>query len=153
MRGDVVGSGSPQEHFHPYLSFHESSGCSCQQSCGNGRLERYGRCKIGDCMDLRGWHLNRGDEAISSPGNVDNEPISVSSVAEHSTQCRNMNGKVRRLDENIRPNPSHQFLLTHQLTRAFKQHNQDLQSPTSEGHRIVAFQQKKLCRQQAKRPE
>jgi hypothetical protein len=64
-----------------------------------------------------------------------------------------MNGKVRGLDENTRLNPSHQFLLTHQLTRAFKQHNQDLQSPTSEGHRIVAFQQKKLCRQQAKRPE
>jgi hypothetical protein len=44
-------------------------------------------------------------------------------------------------------------LLTHQLTRAFKQHNQDLQSPTSEGHRIVAFQQKKLRGQQAKRAE
>ena len=68
------------------------------------------------------------------------------SVAEHSTQCGNMDGKVGGLDENIRPNASHQFLLTDQLTRAFKQHNQYLQSTTSERHRLVGFQQKKLRR-------
>ena len=66
------------------------------------------------------------DEAVSAPGNVDNEPISASSVAEHSTQSGNVDGKVGGLDEDIRPNASHQFLLTDQLTRAFKQHNQDL---------------------------
>src|SRR6516165_2833652 len=104
-------------------------------------------------MDLREWRLNRGDEAVSSARYVDNEPISVSPVPEHSTQSRNMDGNVRGLDENIRPDPGHQFLLTDQLTWAFKQHNQDLESTTSEGHRIVAFQQKKLRRQQAKRPE
>jgi len=64
-----------------------------------------------------------------------------------------MDGKVPGLDENIRPNPSYQFLLTDQFTWAFNQHNQDLQSATSKGHRIGAFQKKKLFRQQAKRPE
>jgi hypothetical protein len=111
LRGDVVGI----DHVLLWSTFTATSVFASEAHiradslAANGRLERYGRRKIGDCMDLRRWHLNRGDEAISSPGNVDNEPISVSSVAEHSTQCRNMDGKVRGLDENIRPNPSHQF--------------------------------------------
>jgi hypothetical protein len=104
-----------------------------------------------DGKDSRPDATTGTDEAVSSPGNVDNEPISVSSVAEHSTQCRNVDGKVGGLDENIRPNASHQFFLTDQLTRPFKQHNQDLQSTTSERHRLATFEQKKLRRQQSKR--
>jgi hypothetical protein len=91
-------------------------------------------------MVSRGRHLNRGDEAVSSAGNVDNEPISVLSVAEHSTQSGDMDGKVRGLDENLRPNASHQFLLTDQLARAFKQDNQDLQRTTSNRHQLAGFQ-------------
>jgi hypothetical protein len=64
-----------------------------------------------------------------------------------------MDGQIGGLDKNIGPNASHQFLLTDQLTWAFKQNNQDFQSTTSEGHWLVAFQQKKLCREQAKRFE
>jgi hypothetical protein len=44
-------------------------------------------------------------------------------------------------------------LLTDQLTWAFKQNNQDFQSTTSQGDWLAAFQEKKLCREQAKRPE
>jgi len=64
-----------------------------------------------------------------------------------------MDGKIGRLDKNIGPNASHQLLLADQLTRAFKQNNQDFQSTASQPHRLIAFQQKKLCREQAKRPE
>ena len=69
----------------------------------------------------------------------------ISSVAQRATQCGNVDGKIGRLDENIRPNASHQFLLADQLTWVFKQNNQDFQSTTSEGHWLVAVQQK-LCR-------
>jgi hypothetical protein len=62
-----------------------------------------------------------------------------------------MDGEIGRLDKNTRPNASHQLLLTDKLTWALKQDNQDFQSPTPEGHGLVAFQQKKLCREQAKR--
>jgi hypothetical protein len=44
-------------------------------------------------------------------------------------------------------------LLTDQLTWAFKQNNQDFQSTTSQGDWLAAFQEKKLCREQAKRSE
>jgi hypothetical protein len=64
-----------------------------------------------------------------------------------------MDGKIGRLDKNIRPNASHQFLITDELTWAFKQNDQDFQSATAEGHWLVALQEKKLRREQAKRTE
>jgi hypothetical protein len=64
-----------------------------------------------------------------------------------------LDGKIGRLDKDIRPNPGHQLLLTDQLTWAFEQNDQDFQSTTSEGRWPVAFQQNKLCREQAKRSE
>jgi hypothetical protein len=64
-----------------------------------------------------------------------------------------MDRKVGRLDKDVRPNPTHQLLLADQLTWSFKQHNQDFQSATAEAHRLVAFEEKKLCREQTERPE
>jgi hypothetical protein len=61
-----------------------------------------------------------------------------------------MDRKIDGLDTYVRPNPSHQFLLADQLTWTFKQHRKDFQSTPSEGHRLVSFQQKKLCREEAK---
>jgi hypothetical protein len=96
---------------------------------------------------------DRGDEAVASPGDIDDEPIAVSSVAQHATQRGNMDREIRWLDKYVGPNPRHQLLLADQLTWAFEQHHQDLQSPASDGHWLVAFQQKKLGREQPKRPE
>ena len=93
------------------------------------------------------------DEAVASPRNIDDEPIAVSSIAQRATQCRNMNGKIGRLDKNIRPNASYQLLLTNQLTWSLKQDSEDFESTASEGRWLVAFKQKKLRREQAKRPE
>jgi hypothetical protein len=64
-----------------------------------------------------------------------------------------MDGKIGRLDKNVGPNAGHQLLLIDQLTWSLKQNNQDLQSAASEGRWLVAFKQKKLRREQAKRPE
>jgi hypothetical protein len=91
-----------------------------------------------------------GDEAVASPGNIDDEPIALSSVAQRTTQCGDMNGKIGRLDKNIGPDTSHQFLLTDQLAWSLKQDNQDFQSTASDGRWLVAFKQKKLCPEQAK---
>jgi hypothetical protein len=94
---------------------------------------------------------DRGDEFVSSPGNIDNEPVSVLSVSQRATQRRNVDAEIGRLDKNTRPNASHQFILADQFTWAFEQNNQDFQSPTSKGHSSETFQQKKLCWEQAKR--
>jgi hypothetical protein len=92
---------------------------------------------------------DRGYEPIAAPWHIDNEPISITSVAQRATQCRDMDGEVCRVDEYVRPNPTHQLFLADQFTGSFKQNNQDFQSATSEGYWLVAFQQKKLFRKQA----
>src|SRR6516165_11757030 len=93
------------------------------------------------------------DEAVAAPGDVYDEPVAVAPIAQRATQGGHMDRKVRRLNKFVGPNPSHQFLLADQLTCTFKQHCEDFQSTTSKGHRLIPFQQKKLCREQAKRSE
>ena len=93
------------------------------------------------------------DEAVAMPGDVDDEPILVLPITQRPTQGRHMKREIRGLGKGIRPNLSHQVLLTDQLAAAFKQSNQDLQSTTSKGNLLVAFQKKKLRRKQAKRSE
>jgi hypothetical protein len=98
-------------------------------------------------------HIDCGDEAVATSGDVDDEPMPVPAVTQRATQRRHMDREVGRLDKDIGPDPSHQVLLADQLTAAFKQGDQDLQRATSEAHGLVAFQQKKLRRKQAKRSE
>src|SRR3981081_4389752 len=39
------------------------------------------------------------NKAIAAPRDIDNEPISITSVTQRAAQCRNMDGQVGRLDE------------------------------------------------------
>src|SRR5262249_6845478 len=91
-------------------------------------------------------HINRGDEAVATPGDVDDEPMPVATIAQRATQCGHVDRQVGRFDKYIWPNPGHQVLLADQLTTAFKQSNQDLKSPTPERYGRVALPQKKLRR-------
>src|SRR5262249_55966975 len=86
-------------------------------------------------------HIHRGDEAVATPGDVDDEPMPVPAITQRATQGGHMDREVGRLDEDIRPDPSHQVLLADQLTAAFKQGNQDFQSPTPERYGLVALPQ------------
>src|SRR6516164_6228696 len=95
-------------------------------------------------------HIDRGDEAVATSGDVDDEPMPVAAIAQRATQCGHVDRQVGRLDNDIWPNPSHQVLLADQLTAAFKQRNQDLESPTPERYGRVALPQEKLRRKQAK---
>jgi hypothetical protein len=61
--------------------------------------------------------------------------------------------EVGRVDKKIGPNASGQVLFADQLAAAFKQSNQDIQGAASERHGLVALQQKKLHRKQAKGSE
>src|SRR5215469_10391916 len=91
-------------------------------------------------------HVDRGDEAVATSGDVDDESMTVPAVTQCATQRRHMDREVGGLDKDIGPNPSHQVLLADQLTPAFKQGNQDFQSPTPERYGLVALLQKKLRR-------
>lgn len=64
-----------------------------------------------------------------------------------------MDGEIGRLDEKIRPDASHQVLLGDQLTRPFKQNNQNFESATAKRDRLAAVQQEKLGGAQAERSE
>src|SRR5215469_12371006 len=98
-------------------------------------------------------HIDRGDESVAASGDVDDEPMPVAAIAQRATQCGHVDRQVGRLDKDIWPNPSHQVLLADQLTAAFQQSNQDLQSPAPERYKRVALPQEKLRRKQAERPE
>jgi hypothetical protein len=43
--------------------------------------------------------LNWSNEVIAAPGDIDDEPIPITSVTQCAAQCRNMYGEVGRLDE------------------------------------------------------
>jgi len=98
-------------------------------------------------------HLDWGDEAVAAPDDIYNEPVATAPIAQRAPQRGNMDRKVGRLDKYVGPNPTHQFLLADQLTRSFKQHDQNFQRATPKVYRLVALEQKKLCREQAERPE
>lgn len=105
------------------------------------------------CSILGSPYRDWGDEAVAASGDVDDEAIPILTVTQRAAQRRHMNSEVGGLNENVGPNASHQVLLADQLSVAFKQSNQDVQSATSERHRLVAFQQKQLRSEQAKRSE
>src|ERR1700730_4749953 len=103
----------------------------------HNRKRRFLVTRRGDCAN----------ELVAPAGDINYEPISVSSVTQRATQCRNMDGQILRPNRDIGPNARHQILLADQLTRTLAQNNQDFQRATSERYWLVAFQQKKLCRE------
>ena len=82
-----------------------------------------------------------GDEKVAASGNIDNESIPVSSVAQRAAQCGNMDSEIGWLDKDIGPNASQQFLLSDQLAGTFQQSNEDFQSTASQLHWLIALQQ------------
>jgi hypothetical protein len=64
--------------------------------------------------------LDWGDEAVTAPWNIYDKPVAIAPVAQRATQCGHMDREVCRLDKYVRPNPTHQFLLTDQLASSLK---------------------------------
>src|SRR5215813_11490004 len=93
------------------------------------RLHSWGLMVSGTVVPPR--YLDRCDETVASPGNVNDEPISTVSVAQRATQGGNMDCEVGRLDEHVRPDARHQLLLADQCTGVIEQDDQDLQRTAS----------------------
>ena len=108
------------------------------------------RCHLRSVLVPR--QLDRGNEAVAASGDVDDEPMPVSTVTQRAAQCRHVDREVGRLDEDIGPNASHKVPLADQFAAAFKQSDQDFQSPASDRDGLVALLQEKLRRKQAERP-
>ena len=51
-------------------------------------------------------HIDRGDEAVTTSADVDDEPTSVPAVAQRASQRRHVDREVGGIDEKIRPNAS-----------------------------------------------
>src|SRR6516165_9798388 len=93
------------------------------------RISRVLRCSHSALVSR---HIDRGNEAVATSGDVNDEPMPVAAIAQRATQCGHVDRQVGRLDKDIWPNPSHQVLLADQLAAAFEQSNQDLQSTAPE---------------------
>src|SRR5215470_11886763 len=102
---------------------------------------------------LMSRHIDGGDKAVATSGDVDDEPMSVPAVTQRATQRRHMDREIGRLDKDIGPNPGHQILLADQLTAAFKQGDEDFQGAASDRHGPLTFHKKELRRKQAKGSE
>ncbi|MGY3076946.1 hypothetical protein ACVWZZ_003317 [Bradyrhizobium sp. LM6.10] len=64
-----------------------------------------------------------------------------------------MDPKTRSLDDNIRPSPLDQFLMTHHVASALDQSDQDVESTAAHRQRLAIFHQQSLGDDQAKRTE
>src|ERR1700721_3095299 len=80
---------------------------------------------------------HRGDESITSPRDIDQVPMSFSSIAQNPSQCSNMNCEIGRLDVNVRPHPGHKFLFADQLARTFDQCEEDVERPTTDIEKFI----------------
>jgi len=80
------------------------------------------------------------NEAIAAAGDIYDEPVAVTPIAQRAPQRGHVDRKVGRFDKYARPNPTHQFFFADQFTWPFKQHNQDFESATPEADRIVTFE-------------
>jgi hypothetical protein len=59
------------------------------KSCKAGKLHNADKRALPD----------RRNKAIAAPRDIDNESIPITSVTQRAAQCRNMDGKVGRLDK------------------------------------------------------
>src|SRR5262249_54076494 len=60
-------------------------------------------------------HIDRGDEAVATSMNIDDEPTSVPTVTQRASQRRHVDREVGGVDEKFGPNASSQVLLADKL--------------------------------------
>src|ERR1700687_5275135 len=98
---------------------------------------------------LRVLHdCDRCNEAVATPRNVDDVAVSFTPIAERAAQCRDVNRKVGGANERVRPDPCDELLFADQLSRAFEQRDEDIESATAEMDRLLCLHEQPLPRQQ-----
>jgi hypothetical protein len=77
-----------------------SASSSTENPCANRNAERAAPIGVRlHAASQRDWR----NKAIAAPRDIDNEPISITSVTQRAAQCRNMDSKVCRLHKCVRP--------------------------------------------------
>ncbi|MNQ83264.1 hypothetical protein D3C85_983400 [compost metagenome] len=88
--------------------------------------------------------LYRRDKAVAALGNVDDVAMAVLPVAKGPPQGGNVHPQVDLLDHRARPDQCDQFLFADHRARVLDQHLQDIQRPSAQPQRLIAFQNQSL---------
>ena len=82
-----------------------------------------------------------GDEPVAAPWNIDQIAMAVESIAQGPTERSDVYRKIARLDKQIGPHASHEFLSGYEFAMTFDQRDKDFDSTTANAQRLFAFKQ------------
>ncbi|HJZ68776.1 MAG TPA: hypothetical protein VKF81_11685 [Blastocatellia bacterium] len=83
------------------------------------RVCRRNPAKVASPLTLANRYPDRGDEPVTAPVNIYDEPVPITAVAQRAAQRGHLHGEVPLLHKYIWPNPIHQLLLGDQLAWSF----------------------------------
>jgi len=105
------------------------------------------------CGCRRLCDTDRGDKAITLAGRRRDVPPAAASIAQRPAQGADLEFEVTLLDKSAPPHPGHQLVFADQLPRALDQSGQNIERAAAHTHRVIVFEQKSLCRNQAEGAE
>ena len=88
---------------------------------------------------------------MAATWDIDQIAISVEAIAQGPAKRSDVHRNIARLDEQIWPHASHEFLPGYEFTVALDQCDEDLESTAADVQRLFAFKQQPLCGNQTKR--
>ena len=94
---------------------------------------------------------HRSDKAVAAPRDIGDVTPPVLSVAERTTQRRNVNSEACFFDEGIWPDASEELLLAQQLTRLLHERDQNVASAATEANGVVVLEELLSADKQTKR--
>jgi hypothetical protein len=133
--------------------------------CRAGRSEalayEIGRlCACTGLGDLLGgaWRLLIADidrcyEAIATSRNISHVSPAGLPVPQGSPQPSNLNPQIAFLDDGIGPDPAEELVLADKFARTLDEYSQNLERAAAQAYRGATFEQKLLCRHEAKGTE
>ena len=113
-------------------------------SCRRGR-----QC----CGCRRLCDTDRGDKAITLARRRRDVPPAAASIAQRPPQGADLEFEISLLDKGAPPHAGHQLVFPDQLPGALHQSGQNIKRAAAHTHRVIVFEQKPLCRNQAEGAE
>jgi len=105
------------------------------------------------CGCRRLCDTDRGDKAITLTRRRRDVPPAAASIAQRPPQGAYLEFEISLLDKGASPDAGHQLVFADQLPGALHQSGQDIKRAAAQTHRVIVFEQKSLCRNQAEGAE
>jgi len=105
------------------------------------------------CGCRRLCDTDRGDKAITLARRRRDVPPAGASIAQRPPQGADLEFEISLLDNGAPPHAGDQLVLADQLPRALDQSGQNIKRAAAHTHRVIVFEQKSLCWNQAEGAE